>query len=175
VSLEAAQYSAVERLRDGHSVTVRAVKPEDRDELVAAVDRVSAHSFYLRFFSAKRALSEKQIDFFLNVDFTSHVALVAVVEEGARPVIAGGGRYVVVQPGVAEVAFAVLDEYQGRGLGPILMRHLVTIARAAGIRRFVAEVLTQNAPMLKVFEKCGFRLSTTREAEVVHVSMEIES
>jgi len=175
VTPEVAQYSAVERLRDGRSVTVRALKPGDRDELVAAVDRVSARSFYLRFFSVKHAFSEKQVDFFLNVDFTSHVALVAVVEEGARPVIAGGGRYVVVQPGVAELAFAVIDEYQGLGLGPVLMRHLVTIARAAGIRKLVAEVLAHNTPMLKVFEKSGLRLGTRREAEVVHVSLEMDS
>ena len=70
----------------------------------------------------------------MDVDFVDHVALVAVVEEDGRPMIAGGGRYVVVQPGQAELAFAVVDEYQGQRIGAALLRHLVAIARAAGCR-----------------------------------------
>jgi hypothetical protein len=63
-----------------------------------------------RFFGAKRDFSEKEIEFFVNVDFVNHVALVATVEQGGRRIIVGGGRYVIVQPGTAEVAFAVVDE-----------------------------------------------------------------
>ena len=103
--------------------------------------------------------------FFLDIDFIDHVALVAVVEEGGRPMIVGGGRYIVIQPGKAEVAFAVVDQYQGQGIGAALMRHLAAIARNAGLHELIAEVLPDNAPMLKVFEKCGFGLSTKRESE----------
>jgi RimJ/RimL family protein N-acetyltransferase len=109
----------------------------------------------------------------LNADFINHVALVAVVEEGERSVIVGGGRYIIVQPGQAEVAFAVVDEYQGQGIGAALMRHLAAIARGAGLRRLMAEVLPENTPMLKVFEKCGLPFNTTREAGVVHVALEL--
>ena len=64
---------------------IRALRPEDQVDLLAAVDRTSAQSLYRRFFGAKRDFSEKEVDFFLNIDFTNHVALVAVVEEeGAR-------------------------------------------------------------------------------------------
>jgi GNAT superfamily N-acetyltransferase len=140
---------------------------------MAALDRVGARSFYMRFFAAKRSFSDQEIDPFLNIDFAGHVALVAVLEQATRPTIVGGGRYVVVKPGTAEVAFAVTDEYQRLGIGPLLMRHLTTIARAAGIKEFVAEVLAHNAPMLKVFEKSGLKPSATRESEVVHVSMRI--
>jgi ribosomal protein S18 acetylase RimI-like enzyme len=75
--------------------------------------------------------------------------LVAVVEEGERPVIIGGGRYIVVQPGKAEVAFAVVDQYQGQGIGSTLMHHLATIARSSGLRELVAQVLPDNTAMLK--------------------------
>ena len=136
-----------------------------------AVERVSAQSLYRRFFAARRSFSEKETDFFVNVDFLNHVALVAVVNEGGAAVIIGGGRYVLVQPGTAEVAFAVVDQYQGQGIGAALMRHLATIARDAGIEQFVAEVLPENAPMLKLFEKCGCRMSTKRDGQVVHVTL----
>ena len=79
--------------------------------------------------------------------------MVAVVEESGRPVIVGGGRYVVVQLGKAEVAFAVVDQYQApQGIGASLMHHLAAIARVAGLDELIAEVLPDNIPMLKVFE-----------------------
>ena len=168
---DASRYSATETLRDGRSVQIRALKPEDRTAMANAVERVSAQSLYRRFFAARRSFSEKETDFFVNVDFLNHVALVAVVNEGGAAVIIGGGRYVLVQPGTAEVAFAVVDQYQGQGVGAALMRHLATIARDAGIEQFVAEVLPENAPMLKLFEKCGCRMSTKRDGQVVHVTL----
>ena len=167
----ASEYSAVEPLRDGRRVEIRALKPDDREGLVAAVGRTSDQSLYRRFFGAKRDFSEREIAFFLNVDFVNHVALVAVLEEDGRPVIIAGGRYVVVQPGKAEVAFAVVDRYQGRGIGAALLRHLAAIARAAGLEELIAEVLPDNIAMLKVFEKSGLRVSTTREPRVVHVTL----
>jgi RimJ/RimL family protein N-acetyltransferase len=88
-------------------------------------------------------------------------------------VIVGGGRYIVVQPDRAEVAFAIVDEHQGKGIGTALMRHLAGIACASGLNELIAEVLPENTPMLKVFEKSGFRVSTTREAGVVHVSQDL--
>jgi RimJ/RimL family protein N-acetyltransferase len=170
---EAAKYSAIETLRDGRPVEIRALRPDDRDELVAAVGRASAQSLYRRFFAVKRGFTEEEIAFFSNVDFVNHVALVAVTEEGGRPVIVGGGRYIVVQPGQAEVAFAVVDQYQGQGIGAALMSHLAATARAAGLQELIADVLPDNAPMLKVFEKSGLRLSATRESRVVHVTLRL--
>jgi RimJ/RimL family protein N-acetyltransferase len=170
---EASKYSMVQALRDGRRVEIRALKPEDRDDLLAAVDRTSAQSLYRRFFAVKRGFSETEQAFFLNVDFAGHVALVAVLEEKGRRVIVGGGRYVVLQPGKAEVAFAVVDQYQGQGIGAALMHHLGTIARAAGIQELVAEVLPDNVSMLKVFEKSGLRVDAKRESRVVHVTLRL--
>jgi GNAT superfamily N-acetyltransferase len=171
--MEVAKYSAMEALRDGRRVEIRALGPDDRADLRAAVGRTSEQSLYRRFFAAKRSFTEPEIAFFLNPDFVKHVALVAVVEERGRPVIVGGGRYVVVQPGRAEVAFAVIDQYQGQGIGAALMRHLAAIARGAGVEELIAEVLPDNIPMLKVFEESGFRLRTKREPQVVHVALRL--
>ena len=171
--LEAAEYSAVELLRDGRRVEIRALKPDDRTELVAAVEGVSPQSLYRRFFTAKRGLTEEEIDFFLNVDFVTHVALAAVIEEGGKQRIVGGGRYVVLRPGTAELAFAVVDEYQGQGICAALMRHLSAIARDAGLRELAAEVLSDNFPMLRVLDTSGLRLTTKRRSQVVHVALHL--
>src|SRR6186713_2896437 len=85
----AATYSATDRLRDGRTLEVRALKPSDETEMMAAVGRIGAQSLYRRFMGAKRGFSDKERAFFLNVDFINHVALVAVVrscfDRGRRP------------------------------------------------------------------------------------------
>jgi RimJ/RimL family protein N-acetyltransferase len=171
--MSAAKYSAVELLRDGRRLGIHALGTGDRADLLGAVERTSAQSLYRRFFSAKRDFSEKEIEFFINVDFVNHVALVATVEEGNRTAIVGGGRYVIGQPGTAEVAFVVVDEHQGQGIGGALLRHLVAIARDARLKKLVAEVLPDNIPMLKVFEKSGLPRNMKREGRVVHVTLRL--
>jgi GNAT superfamily N-acetyltransferase len=173
--VEAATYSAVDTLRNGLRVTIRALRQDDRPELMAAVGRTSPESLYRRFFTVKRGFTEQEISFFLNIDFVDHVALVAVVEEASRPVIVGGARYIVLQPGKAEIALAVIDQYQGQGIGTALMRHLASIARGVGVRELIADVLPENDAMLKVFARSGFPLRTTREFDVVHVALLLDA
>jgi RimJ/RimL family protein N-acetyltransferase len=167
----AARYAADEALRDGRLVEIRAYAPGDREALMAAVGRMSSQSLYRRFFTVKRGFSEREQDFFLNVDFDSQVALVAWMEEGGTRAIVGGARYVRLDPVKAEVAFVVIDAYQGLGLGTALLRHLAVVARAAGLQELVAEVLPENRPMLKVFANAGLPMTTSGADEVVHVTL----
>ena len=85
------------------------------DGLLAAVDRTSRQSLYRRFFSFKRGFTDQEIDFYVNVDFVSHVALAALLQEDGHAVIVGGARYIMVRQGSAEVAFVVDDAHQGQG------------------------------------------------------------
>jgi RimJ/RimL family protein N-acetyltransferase len=173
--IDAAHFSSIETLRGGAKVEIRSLRPSDRAGLLDAVHRESTRSLYRRFFAVKRNFSESEEDFFMNIDFVKHVALVAEVKENGRSLIVGGCRYVSGQPQEAEVAFSVVDEYQGQGLGTLLMRHLTAIAVDAGLSRLVAEVLTENTPMLAVFEKCGRRVAKKTEKSVVHVTMDLRS
>ena len=168
---EPASFHVTETLSDGRKVEIRAQRPDDREGLRAAVHRASAETLYHRFFAVKHELSEKEAHFFLDIDFVNHVALVALAGENGRPAIIGGCRYVVVAPGRAEVAFSVIDDYQKKGLGAALMRHIAAIGRQAGLEELVAEVLSDNAPMLRVFERSGLALTARHEGAVVHVSM----
>jgi len=170
---EVAKFSAIETLRDGRRVEIRSLRHEDRNGLEQAVSRASAESLRRRFFSIRRHFSEQEMEFFSDIDFVSHVALVAVAEEGRGPVIVGGGRYIVLEPGRAEVAFALIDEYQGQGIGAALMRHLAAIARDAGLKELIAEVLPENTAMVKVFKKSGLHPTTRREADIMHVTLQL--
>jgi RimJ/RimL family protein N-acetyltransferase len=173
--MNAARYTAAERLRNGAPVQIRALRPSDRTEMLAAVGRLSKEALYRRFFAPKGSFSEREIEYFLNVDFVDHVALVAVLSEGGRQVIAGGARYIVSRPGCAEVAFAIDDPHQKMGIATHLIRHLTEIARAAGLQEFAAEVLAENLPMLKVFTNCGLAMKTRRARDIVHVTLALPS
>jgi GNAT superfamily N-acetyltransferase len=136
---------------------------------------MSPDSLYRRFFNVKRGFTEREITYFLNIDFVDHVALVAVVREATGPVIVGGARYIVLKPEEAEVAFAVIDQYQGLGIGTALMRHVARIARSAGLGKLIADVLPGNDAMLKVFAKSGFLLTRKDECDVVHAVLQLDA
>jgi len=168
---DAAHYSAFETLRDGARIEIRAQRPQDREGIRAALARMSQQSIYHRFFTVKRAFSEQEARYFLDIDFVKHVALVAIADENGRPTIVGGCRYIVMQPGVAEVSFTVIDAYQGKGVGSALMRHIAALARKAGLKELVADVLTDNAAMLRVFQRSGLLVSTKLVGTTVDVTL----
>jgi GNAT superfamily N-acetyltransferase len=166
-------YAAQETLRSGRELEVRAYRPDDREALVAAVAQVGPRSRYLRFFTLKREFTEREKTFFLNVDFDRHVSLIGLFEEAGKKAIVGAGRYVMTEPGKAEVAFTVVDKHQGQGIGAALFRHLIVVARGHGLHALVAEVLPENKPMLHVFRNSGLPVDIVSDPEVVHVTMQL--
>src|SRR6267154_1565245 len=131
---EAIDYTARELLSDGCQIEIRALQREDEADMLAAVGKASAQSLQRRFFGIKRHFSDKERAFFMDIDFGNHVALVAQVEQAGRTMIIGGGRYIVFEPGRAEMAFVVIDAWQGRGVGAMLARHLTALGREAGLK-----------------------------------------
>src|SRR5262249_54965361 len=107
------------------------------------------------------------------LDFREHVGLAATLGSGADERFIGVGRYIRSDPNHAEVAFAVLDEHQGRGIGTLLLHHLVRIATSHSIQLFSALVMGSNAQMLEVFADSGFRIHDSHDAGMVRVRLDL--
>jgi RimJ/RimL family protein N-acetyltransferase len=171
--MNAAHYSAIERLADGASLEVRALKPSDRAAMLAAIGRSISEALHRRFFLPKRSFGGTRIDFLLNVDFKNHVALAAVIRERGTEVIGGGARYVMAGTGCAEVSLLVDDPHQKGGIAACLIAHLVSIGRGAGIKEFIVEVLPENLAMLKVFKRCGLSMTARCQRGITHVTLDL--
>ncbi len=146
-------------LRDGTTAHVRPIRPDDDERLRAFHGSLSPQTVYYRFFAPYPTLTQRDVDRFTQVDHDDRVALVATVHDE----IVGVTRYdrLPAQPDEAEVAFTVRDVFQGRGLGSVLLEHLAAAARERGVRRFVAEVLPDNARMLSVFRDAGYAATSS--------------
>ncbi len=158
-------------LADGGTVHVRPIRPDDAAALVAFHGRLSPESIYFRFFSPKPRLTDKEVEKFTTVDMVDRVALVAELGDDVIAV-ARYDRW----PGrdEAEVAFTVDDAHHGRGIATLLLEHLAAIARSHGLRRFTAEVLPDNRPMLGVFRRAGFEVHNEFSGGVIDVAFDIE-
>jgi acyl-CoA synthetase (NDP forming)/GNAT superfamily N-acetyltransferase len=157
-------------LSDGGTVHIRPIRPADADELVRFHDSLSARTVYFRFFTPYPHLTARDVARFSQVDGVDRVALIATL--AGRMI--GVGRYDVVSPGTAEVAFTVHDDHQGRGLGSVLLEHLAENARKTGLRRFEAEVLPDNRRMLATFAEAGYRPAHNISDGVVSLLFEIQ-
>ena len=161
-------------LRDGSTLRLRAPARKDADALAAFFGGLSDRSSYLRFHGIRR-IDAAFVEHFLEPDWRNRGALVGELADAA-----GAGRIVAVAEYVrlrdetaAEAAFVVADEHQGRGIGTRLLEQLAARAADAGIERFVAEVLSDNRPMLKVFEDAGLEVSRELEGGEIEVQFPI--
>jgi len=165
-------YSADETLRDGGAIHIRAIRPSDKERLREHSMHLSTRSVYFRFLGPKKRLTDKDLALFTDLDFVNRVALVVTLGRGEDEKIIGVGRYAIVSHDgdpvrSAELGFTVIDEHQKRGIGTLLLGHLLKIARAQQIQQFEAEVLADNAAMLGVFAKVAAR--KTIQSGVAHV------
>src|SRR5579863_4585744 len=169
--IDAAHYSAEEILRDGGSIHIRALRPDDRERLLDHFKGLSQQSRYYRFFGLKRSMSDAELVRLTQLDFVAHVGLVATLRDTTDEHFIGVARYIRnADPTHAEVSFAVLDEHQGRGIGSLLLDHLSRVARARGIVELEADVLGDNNRMLEVFAKSGFMVRRSNASGVIHVA-----
>ncbi|MBI2869674.1 MAG: GNAT family N-acetyltransferase [Chloroflexi bacterium] len=158
-------------LRDGSTILLRPIRPDDAEKWVSFVSKLSNHTRYMRFHHVTKDLTMDDAMRFCDVDYINTFAFVAEASRDNRRNIVAVGRYFRL-PGknTAEVAFVTDDAYQRRGIGTGLMKWLVDVARSNGITTFEADVLSANEPMLSVIRDYGFHVLTTQEGGISHVS-----
>jgi RimJ/RimL family protein N-acetyltransferase len=161
-------------LRGGDDIAIRPIRADDRERLVQAFRSLDRRSIYRRFFFNKRAMSDSEVRYLTESEDARSVVLVATKGKGAQEAIVGLGQY-FRRGDAAEVAFAVREEFQGRGIAARLLQRLVRIACGEGVARFEAEVLAENGPMLSVFRHSGLTVSESEEGGVIHVALTLDT
>ncbi|MAT61154.1 MAG: GNAT family N-acetyltransferase [Micrococcales bacterium] len=157
-------------LSDGSVCQIRAVRPDDGELLKQFHSQLSEKTIYYRYFSPYDDLLQKDIERLIAADHYDRVGIIANV--GGQ--IIGVGQYDRVSDNDGEIAFMVRDDYQGRGVGSILLEYLAAVARERGIRRFVADVLPGNRRMVATFERAGYRVAQELDDGIVHLAFEID-
>lgn len=172
---DARNYKVQETLKNGLQVTIRAIRADDREALIAALKGLDERTLYYRFFGAKQDFSAQELTAATDVDFVRTVALVTCLQDGEGEKIIGAGRYIAFgkaePPDLAEVAFMVEEDYHGLGIASRIFKHLVGIAQEKGIREFHAEVLPGNKGMQAVFSRSGFPMKQEQADGVVHITL----
>ena len=138
-------------LKNGETVRIRPIRPDDEPRLVTLYDRLSRHTAYQRFFTVRQHLPQDWIRYFANVDYQRRLAVVAERDTVAGTELVGVGRYEPSdEEGTGEVAFVLEDGYQGLGLGAVLLDEVVRAGAERGLIRFRAHVLGDNHRMLRL-------------------------
>jgi len=142
----------------GRPVFLRRLRAEDRPLIEEFLARIDSEDLRMRFFSGSRAVSPSLLDHLLRVDDLERLALVVIGTDGCgRREVLAVGRTHTCADATAELALLVRSNLKGQGLGSALLARLIAHCRNRGISRLVAEVLQQNARMLRLAERFGFR------------------
>jgi RimJ/RimL family protein N-acetyltransferase len=171
------RFAQAATLRDGRPATIRVMRPDDRERIVAAFGKLDADTIYTRFFSPRREIPASAFERIAAIDFERLAGLVVTIGSGADEAVIGSATYVGSVAGdgakVAEVAFTIEEDYQRQGLASKLLAALAELARRHGIVRLEADVLSGNAAMLAVFQRSGLPMRRRSEGGVVHLTMDL--
>jgi RimJ/RimL family protein N-acetyltransferase len=164
-------------LRDGTTVTIRPIRPDDARRLQELFARLSPESISFRFLGQPRELPYEQAEQLANVDYHTRMALVATREQCDEEHIIAVARYAVdpaVAPDLAEAAIVVEDKYQNRGLGTLLLKRLVAYARIHGIRAFMATVRHDNVRIMRFIRRSGLPTESKLAAGAWEILVKLE-
>jgi acetate---CoA ligase (ADP-forming) len=155
-------------LRDGSTLRLQTPSPADFDELKSFYDRLSWESKFLRF----RGYPRTDLVARLEAEASGAQRFALIGRQSGR-VIAAAAYIELREKGVAEVSFAVADEFQRRGIGTRMLEQLAAVGADRGIRRFDAEVMAENRAMLRLFEHAGFAVARVGSGGEMTVSLDI--
>jgi N-acetylglutamate synthase-like GNAT family acetyltransferase len=165
-----------EKLRDGTPVVIRPIERTDAERERAFIESLSTESTYYRFLQNMKTPSPELIRRFTEVDQDRDVALIALAGSGDDQRIVGVSRYFLCGPDsqVGECAVVVGDAWQKRGLGTLLMRHLIEIARERGLERLFSLDLAENRSAQELVTRLGFRrVRDTTDPRLVEHTLEL--
>ena len=155
----------------GTAVTLRPLRPEDRDIELAFVTGLSPETRSNRLLGGTHAITREYIESLVTVDYSRDMALAATAMLDGETLI-GVARYVLDRNNEsAEFAIVVADSWQGRGIGSRLLRKLIDVARRRGLKRLYGDVLGTNRPMLEFVRKLGFTLARHEDPTLTRASI----
>jgi len=166
------------RLADGTRVFLRPLRDADLSHANEFFARLSDRTKYFRFMTPTPTLTEETLAQLVAAIHEARAAVVvAVVDHGHEEELVGGGRLVPAKRrGTCEFALTIVDDWQGRGVGTVLLREVVRLAQQLGYHRIEGSVLTINAKMLKVAQRLKFALHTDpADASVTLVARALRS
>lgn len=161
-------------LRDGQSLRIRHISPDDKKRLEELFYRLSPRTRYLRFQYAKERITPEELAYFTEVTPPERAAFVATTGTGEGERIIAVARWDRTDRNSAEVAFTVEDDIQLRGIGTVLLEVLAGEALKHDIRVFMATVLKENTRMLEVFEESGFRYEKRSSEDVFEFVIDLK-
>jgi acyl-CoA hydrolase/GNAT superfamily N-acetyltransferase len=161
------EFSTTHVVRDGTLLNFRPMHPTDEPRLTELFHALSKETMYYRFMSQMKFIQRKVIQNFVFINHRTDVAIVATVPEAhGEEIIAIGRYYLDETSNMAEIAFIVRDEWQNKGIGTALFKHLTLIARRNGIGGFTAEVLKENRAMIRVINKSDLDVTSRPNGDV---------
>jgi GNAT superfamily N-acetyltransferase len=164
-------------LADGTLVLIRAVRRDDGPKIRRAFHTLGPEAVHARFFDTRADVSDAELTQIADVDFKRDAALLATIRASADEIIIGGTSYFArdgaTPPLSAELAFTIVEGYQGRGLGRLLLKEIIAIAYANGLTYLDADLLANNIAMLTLFRHCGLPMALRHDDEMLHIRLEL--
>ncbi len=167
-----AHIASTQTFKGGVSVRFRAIKPSDEETMRRFFYRCSKEMIFYRFFYSIKTMSHDKMQEYVNVDYAKEVSIVGMAEKNDTEKIIAEARLIRDEDShCGEVAFLIDEAFQGIGVGTYLMELLVSLAREQGLAGVTADVLSENQPMIKVFEKSKLPLETSLDSGVYHMKI----
>jgi acetyltransferase len=169
------EYVTERKLKDGTSVILRPIKPEDEPMWHELLGSCSTQSLWFRFSYLFKQTTHEMATRYCFIDYDREMGIVAEVEEeGQRKLIAVGRLVADADHEAAEYAVIVVDRWHGHGLGGLMTDYCVEVSKTWGVKKLVAEVSKDNNRMLATFRNRGFELNDEQEQDVVLVSRPVD-
>ena len=166
------EFESYKTTKTGLTLLLRPVKFSDEHLLKDFFYSLSNDSMYRRFISTRVDMHHERLQPFVVIDYTKEMVILAVLEHEETELIVGMAQYLIDETKhIAEVAFVVRDDYQGKGIGATLLSYVTYLARKSGLLGFTAAVLMENRQMLQLFEKMGFNIEKRSEGGVYELTM----